>query len=138
MADIYMDSDSITWVNAIRRDSVKGVVRAWVPRGVVEEDMVRMGVTRLPWYIVKDKAAKEVYAGDDLAVATAAFRKLMGRPDPKATQVDKGKDKDKDKDEEKGKDKSDSKPAKNKTHKASPVQKPRPLAKEPLKPQKTS
>lgn len=127
MADIYMDSDSITWVNAIRRDSVKGVVRAWVPRGVVEEDMVMMGVTRLPWYIVKDKGAKEAYAGEDLADATAAFRKLMGKPDPNSTKVDKDKDKDK----VKGKDKpkSDSKPTKNKTPKATPVQKPRPLTK---------
>lgn len=140
MADIYMDSDSTTWVNAIRRDSVKGVVRAWVPRGVVEEDMVKMGVTRLPWYIVKDKGAKEVYAGDDLAKATAAFRKLMGKPDTKATKVDKDKDKDKDKgkDKEKDKPKSDSKPARNKTPKAASVQKAQPLAKEPLNPQKTS
>ena len=138
MADIYVDSDSTTWVNAIRRDSVKGMVRAWMPRGVVSEEMVRMGVTRLPWYIVKDKGAKEVYAGDDLAKATAAFRKLMGKPDTKATKVDKDKDKDKDKEKGKDKPKSDSKPAKNKTPKAAPVQKPRPVAKEPIKPQKNS
>lgn len=83
MADIYMDSDSMTWVNAIRRDSLKGVVRAWQPRGVVEEDMVRMGVVRVPWFVVKDKGAKETYSGDDLKAAAAEFRKLMEKQAPK-------------------------------------------------------
>ncbi len=76
MADIYMDSDSMTWVNAIRRDSLKGVVRAWQPRGLAEDDMVKLGVARLPWFVIKDKTAKEIYAGDDLKEAMAAFRKL--------------------------------------------------------------
>ena len=84
IADIYMDSDSLTWINAIRRDSLKGAVRAWQPRGVIEDDMVSMGVVRVPWFIVKDKDAKEAYTGDDLAEAVTAFRKLAGKPDPKA------------------------------------------------------
>lgn len=79
IADVYMDSDSITWVNAIRRDSLKGIVRAWQPRGVAEEDMVKMGVARLPWYIVKDNKGKEIYAGDDLKKAVSAFRKEMDK-----------------------------------------------------------
>lgn len=73
----------MTWVNAIRRDSLKGVVRAWQPRGVVEEDMVRMGVVRVPWFVVKDKGANETYAGDDLKAAAAEFRKLMEKQAPK-------------------------------------------------------
>ena len=84
-----MDSDSITWVNAIRRDSLKTMVRAWQPRGMAEPSMARMGVTRLPWFVVKDKNAGEAYAGGDLAEALAAFRKLMGKPDPKATKAEK-------------------------------------------------
>lgn len=91
MADIYMDSDSMTWVNAIRRDSLKGVVRAWQPHGIVEGDIVKMGVSRLPWFIVKDKSAKEIYAGDDLKEAMASFRKLMGKKDAKPMQPDKPK-----------------------------------------------
>ena len=89
VADIYMDSDSMTWVNAIRRDSLKGVVRAWQPRGIAEEDMVKMGVTRLPWLIVKDKGGKETYAGADLKDASDAFRKAMGKPETKAAVKDK-------------------------------------------------
>lgn len=92
VADIYMDSDSMTWVNAIRRDSLKGVVRAWQPRGIAEGDMVKMGVTRLPWFIVKDKTAKEIYAGDDLKKAMAEFRKAAGKPDPKSTKSEAKKE----------------------------------------------
>lgn len=88
IADIYMDSDSVTWCNAIRRDSLEGVVRAWQPRGVAEEDMVRIGVTRLPWFVVKDRNAKETYAGSDLKEAMAAFRKAAGKPDSKAAKAE--------------------------------------------------
>ena len=105
MADIYVDSDSMTWVNIIRRDSLKGVVRAWQPRGVVEDDMVKLGVTGLPWFIVKDKAAKEAYAGDDLKEAVAAFRKLMGKPESKSASKDKAKSEPKDKAKVEAKDK---------------------------------
>lgn len=79
IADVYMDSDSTTWVNAIRRDSLKGAVRAWQPRGVAEADMVKMGVSRLPWFIVKDNKGMETYAGDDLKEAVAVFRKEMNK-----------------------------------------------------------
>ena len=111
IADIYMDSDSLTWINAIRRDSLKGAVRAWQPRGVIEDDMVSMGVVRLPWLIVKDKGAREAYAGDDLAEAMAAFRKLAGKPDPKAA----------------AKAKEESKPNQESKSVEKPVQKPKTL-----------
>ena len=83
IADIYMDSDSMTWINAIRRDSLKGAVRAWQPRGLAEEDVVSMGVSRLPWFVVKDKQGKETYGGDDLKAAVKAFRKEMDKKDAK-------------------------------------------------------
>ena len=95
MADIYMDSDSSTWSTAIKRDSLKGVVRAWQPRGVAEGDMVRIGVTRLPWFIVKDKTGKETYSGSDLKEAVGAFRKVAGKPDSKAAKPETKKPEDK-------------------------------------------
>ena len=79
IADIYMESDSMTWVNAIRRDTLDGAVRAWQPHGLAAEDIVKMGVSRLPWFIVKDNKGKETYAGDDLKKASAAFRKEMNK-----------------------------------------------------------
>lgn len=83
LADVYMDSDSMTWAGAIRRDSLKGVVRAWQPHGVAAEDMVRMGVVRLPWFVVKDKTSQEIYAGGDVKDAVSAFRRIAGKRDRK-------------------------------------------------------
>lgn len=83
IVDVYMDSDSMTWVNAIRRDSLKGVVRAWQPRGLAEEDIVKMGVARLPWFIVKDKNGNETYGGDDVDAAVKAFKKEIDKKDVK-------------------------------------------------------
>lgn len=85
ISDIYLDSDSMTWAGMIRRDSLKGVVRAWQPYGVADENMVRLGVTRIPWFIVKDKNGKESYAGDDIKDAVAAFRKEMDKKETKQT-----------------------------------------------------
>lgn len=93
IADVYMDSDSITWINAIRRDSLKGAVRAWEPRGVAGEDMVKLGVARLPWFIVKDNKGKETYSGDDVKEAISAFRKEMDKKESKKAPKPKEKPK---------------------------------------------
>lgn len=77
ISDISVDTDSMTWIGAMRRDSITGVIRAWQPKGFAEEEMVKLGVMRLPWIIIKDKDGKETYAGDDLKEATSAFRKEM-------------------------------------------------------------
>lgn len=143
MADIYLDSDSMTWINVIRRDSLKGAVRAWQPRGVAEDCMVRLGIVRLPWLIVMDKTGKEVYAGDDTGKAAAAFRKLMGKPDPKAA-VEAAKavaDKDKDKEKqkvvaEKEKPKASVAPSQTGTQKRTPVMKPGSDPRQTIKPKK--
>lgn len=89
VADIYLDSDSMTWVNFIRRDSLEGVVRAWSPRGLAEEDMAKLGVIRTPWYVVKDKKGKDTYSGDELTKALSAFRKEMDRKEVKPARKDK-------------------------------------------------
>lgn len=81
IVDISVDTDSMAWVNTIRRDSIKGAVRAWEPRGIAEANMVKLGVTRLPWFIVKDKKGKEIYAGDGLKDALSSFREEMNKKD---------------------------------------------------------
>ncbi|MDE6650260.1 MAG: thioredoxin family protein [Muribaculaceae bacterium] len=83
LSDIYVDSDSMTWRGAIRRDSLKGVVRAWQPYDLGDDGMVKLGVTRLPWYIVKDKNGKESYSGCDIKSAVSAFRKEMEKKETK-------------------------------------------------------
>ena len=116
IADIYMDSDSTTWVNFIRRDSINGGVRAWQPRGLAEESMVRMGVARLPWFVVKDKHGKETYGGDDLKESVKAFKKEMDKKEPKSSEKSGSKT------DKKPESKSDKKPAQ--TPKPEPAKKP--------------
>ena len=124
IADIFMDSDSLTWINSIRRDSIKGAVRAWQPRSIIEDDMVGMGVVRFPWFIVKDKSAKEVYAGPDLKDATAAFRKIAGKPDPKAAAKAKEESKKEEKPKTVEKPVQKPKPGENSTSRPKPRLKP--------------
>ncbi|MDE6018726.1 MAG: hypothetical protein K2G85_07935 [Muribaculaceae bacterium] len=83
ICDIYVDSDSMKWASAINRDSLKGVVRAWNPYGIAEERMAKLGVVRLPWYIVKDKTGMETYAGDDIKMAVSSFRREMDKKEKK-------------------------------------------------------
>lgn len=90
ISDISVDTDSMTWISSMRRDSITGVIRAWQPKGIAEEDMVKLGVRQLPWIIIKDKDGKETYSGDDLKKATAAFRKEMKKtPASKPNQTSK-------------------------------------------------
>lgn len=77
ISDISVDTDSLAWVNSIRRDSLEGMIRAWMPGGIADPDMVRLGVTRVPWYVVKGKGGSVSYEGDDLGKAVEAFRKAM-------------------------------------------------------------
>lgn len=84
ITDVSVDTDSMTWISAIRNDSLKGAVRAWQPKGIAEEEMLRLGVIRVPWIIVKDKDGKETYSGDDLKEAVSAFRKEMDKKEPAA------------------------------------------------------
>lgn len=82
IADISVDTDSMSWVAAIRSDSLTKAVRGWEPRGLADEKMAILGVMRIPWLIVKDKAGKEIYAGQDLKKATEVFRKEMDKGKP--------------------------------------------------------
>lgn len=84
MCDISVDSDSITWVNSIRYDSLKTVVRGWIPGGLADESMISTGAVRLPWYRVAAKGGKVVYEGSDLEKADSLFRKEL-KKEKKAT-----------------------------------------------------
>lgn len=79
IADISLESDSIAWTGNIRGDSITKVIRGWMPKGVADRDMIRMGVARAPWLIVADKKGTPVYSGDDIAEALKAFRKTIDK-----------------------------------------------------------
>lgn len=92
VADQYPDSakriismlslhpDSMAWINSTRRDTIKGLVRAWIPRGVADPAMISLGVTRIPWFVVIAPDGRESYSGSDLHSAIRSFRSLLGSP----------------------------------------------------------
>jgi len=81
ITDISSQPDSITWMMMTRRDTLKGVVRAWMPHGLADKNATGLGIAQLPWIVVTGKGAKELYSGTDLQKATAAFRLEMNKKD---------------------------------------------------------
>lgn len=79
IADVCFDPDSIGWQSAVRRDSLKKVVRGWNFRGETDSVMMRAGVARTPWFIVFDSKGKEKYAGDNHHDADSLFREVINK-----------------------------------------------------------
>ncbi len=75
VADICLDTDSTGWVNAMRNDSLKNILRAWAPRGIADPDLMEIGVAGSPWWIVTGADGKLVYAGGDGKTALLKFRR---------------------------------------------------------------
>lgn len=76
IADIGFTSDSLQWASSIRRDSLKGVIRAFSPRGLADSDAMQFGVRSTPWIIVGSGKGKVAYAGSDISEAIHKFRSL--------------------------------------------------------------
>lgn len=75
LAEIFMDTDSMVWQRTVKRDTLKGVGRYWMPLGLTDSVAIASGVTRLPYYIVVDNKGKKVYGGSDLKEASREFRR---------------------------------------------------------------
>lgn len=73
--DVSLEPDSSSRTYTIRRDTIKGGMRAWMPLGVNDETAERMGVKRIPYFIVVDKKGRTAYRGDSPVEASAAFRR---------------------------------------------------------------
>lgn len=72
-----MEPDSLAWQNASRNDSLRKVVRAWMPLGFADRRAMSLGVTRTPYFIVTDTLGAQVYRGESPDSAAALFRSLM-------------------------------------------------------------
>ncbi|MDE5797144.1 MAG: DUF4369 domain-containing protein [Muribaculaceae bacterium] len=77
IVDICMNSDSVTWISPLHRDSLKGVTRSWMPLGTTDPAALAIGVGYLPCLVVVDKAGDIVYQGDSISLAMKTFRQLM-------------------------------------------------------------
>lgn len=77
ICDVATDIDSVTWMSAIRYDTLSKVVRGWAPHGLADENLVKAGVSCLPWYRVASSAGKVEYSGADLDSALTVFKRRM-------------------------------------------------------------
>lgn len=79
LASICIDPDSIFWRNAVYGDSLKHVVRAWMPLGLADRRLMALAVTRTPFFIVLDNNGSQVYRGENPDSASRSLRSLMTR-----------------------------------------------------------
>lgn len=76
IADVCLDPDSLSWRAPLRRDSLSGVARMWVPAGLADTRLMRLGVTRSPFFIVFSRDGHQRYRGDDSGEALKTFREI--------------------------------------------------------------
>lgn len=79
IADICLDPDSLGWRSPLRSDSLTKVTRMWVPAGMADRKIMRLGVTSSPFYIVVSPDGHQRYRGDNRDKAFKAFRSLAGK-----------------------------------------------------------
>lgn len=75
-AELYLSADSLTWQTSLRRDTIRGALRARMARELADPIMIRLGVKAPAWYVVINGKGKISYSGSDLRTATSTFRKL--------------------------------------------------------------
>lgn len=77
IADICVDGDSIGWRSQVRGDTIRNVARLWTPAGLADENIMKLGVTRSPFFIVMGPEGKQLYRGSEMDSAMNEFRRLM-------------------------------------------------------------
>ena len=77
IADIYLDNDSISWRNQLKRDTLSGTARLWVPEGVASRELIQLGVTHSPYFIVFSSSGEQEYRGDVMDSALNVFRRMV-------------------------------------------------------------
>lgn len=77
IANIQLEPDSLIRAQSARTDSLVKVIEGWVPLGVSDPEIKKMGVNSLPLIMVIGTNNKQVYRGDDMQQAQEAFKKLI-------------------------------------------------------------
>lgn len=75
IVDICLDSDSTSWTYALKNDSLRSVLHAWMPRGIADKTMMELGVNGSPWWIVIGSDGKMQMSGKDGKSAIEKFKK---------------------------------------------------------------
>lgn len=76
VAELYMETDSLSWRRYLRKDTLREMKRLWMPLGVADTAAIRMGVRRTPYFMVLGPKGREVYRGDSWDDAVKKFEGL--------------------------------------------------------------
>ena len=87
MADISIETDSITWRAPLKKDSLSGVLRLWAPEGLANPNLMKMKVKTIPYFIIVDSLGNQIYRGN---VADSAFMNFRIVDIPSDSISDKG------------------------------------------------
>lgn len=76
LAEIILESDSLNWRRHLRKDTIEGLQRLWMPYGMADTVALAMQVRTLPLYIVIDAKGKEVSRTALWEEAVKKFKKI--------------------------------------------------------------
>ena len=76
VVDISRDTDTLVWKKSIKGDSATWQ-QGWVIGAVSAHSIDRLGITRLPFYIVADSTGKQLYRGNSISKATDEVNQVL-------------------------------------------------------------
>lgn len=88
IAAVSLDADSITWRASMENDSLPKAINAWMPFATAGNRERLLGVTSTPYIIVVSAEGDQIYRGQDIAKASAAYRKLLPAKARKSAEKD--------------------------------------------------
>lgn len=65
VVEVSLEPDSTTWMYRISQDSLKGAVRAWMPKSFSDSLANVFNLSSRPWFVITAKGGKVLYAGKD-------------------------------------------------------------------------
>lgn len=76
MLEISTAPDSASWRRSFSTDTVSNWYRTWLPGSVASPAVRRLGIPRLPYFIVTDSTGTQLYRGASLKGAEAAMKSI--------------------------------------------------------------
>ena len=74
VVNVSFETDTTSWKNGIKKDSLSNVTQAWIFAGEADDKMMKINVPQTPFFIVCSKNGKELYHGSDYSAAAKEFR----------------------------------------------------------------
>ncbi len=74
--DMSLDEDTVIWKKSIKNDSATWR-QGWVVGAVSAHSIERLGISRLPFYIVSDSTGKQIYRGNSITKAASMVNERL-------------------------------------------------------------